>query len=192
MSGAMPVVLRRMEKTAQKRAVTIEDDLWYQLRVAPSCPPDKQVHIRGGISSLSSRWGAILQDDFIPDTTCDFENADETQLHLNFTNANYYLGIILCFYGDWVAYRSIAGYEEPIFDCVVGDEVETAAEAEEQIDSYMNGNTQWYDYRLPLWGIVFKNDGVTGVDYSILPIGAVNRGKSYLYRDLRSRGGIFP
>jgi len=184
--------LARMLKTQDRKAATVTDEMWYYFLVAPSCPPDKSVHIRGGISSLSGRWGAILQDDFIPDWICDFENEDETQLSLNFTNANYYLGLILCYYGDWVGYRSIAGYEEPVFDCVVGTEVETATEAEQQIDAFLNGNTQWYYYRLPLWGVVLRNDGQTGVDYAILPVDAVNRGRSYLYRDARSRGGIFP
>lgn len=190
--GPMPVVFRRMEKLQEREAAEVADDRWYQLLAAPSCPPDKRIHIRSGISSLSGRWGWITQEDFIPDKVCDFENEDETQLALNFTNASYYLGFILCYYGDWVAYRSIAGREEPVFDCVVGTEVATAAGAEAQIDAFLNGYTQWYYYRLPLCGVVLRNDGQVGINYAILPVDAVNRGRSYIYRDARSRGGIFP
>jgi len=190
--GSMPVTLRRLEKLQNRQVAEIADDRWYQLLAAPSCPPDRRIHIRSGVSSLSGRWGWIIGDDFIPNVICDFEIEDETQLALNFTNANYYLGLILCFAGDWVAYRAVAGYEEPIFDCVVGTEVATAAEAEAEIDSFLNGYAQWYYYRLPLYGVVLRNDGQVGVNYAIMPVDQVNRGRSYLYRDARSRGGIFP
>ena len=187
------MTVRRIEKVRERDAGFEPDDRWYNLRVTPSCPPDKNLHIRTGIVNPSGRWGVIVQDDFIPDIVCDFENVDETQMSLNFTNADYYLGIILCYAGDWAAYRTLgAAYEEPIFDNVIGNEVATAAGAEAEIDAFLNGNTQWYYYRVPLWGIVLKNDGNTGIDYAILPVDTVNRGRSYLYRDARSRGGIFP
>ena len=182
----------RVERQQAQEAASAPDNRWYEFMAAPSCPPDKRIHIRGGIVTPSGRWGFIIQDDFIPDWTCDFENGAETQLTLVFANAGYFLPLILCYFGDWAAYRTIAGYEEPVFDCVVGAEVATAAEAEAQIDAFLNGYEQWYYYRLPLWGIVLKNDGYTGIPYAIQPIGMVNRGQSYLYRDARSNGGIFP
>ena len=183
----------QLEKQATQETASAPDDLWYEFLAAPSCPPDKRIHIRGGISSLSGRWGWIVNDDFIPDTVCDFENEAETQLQLIFSNAGYFLPLLLCYYGEWVSYRTVSeAYEEPIFDCVVGIEVETAAEAEAQIDAFLNGYTQWYYYRLPIWGVVLQNDGNVGVPYAISPIDQVNRGRSYLYRDARSRGGIFP
>ncbi|NIV37615.1 MAG: hypothetical protein GWN58_51805 [Anaerolineae bacterium] len=184
--------LAQLEKQEAVAAAHEPPSIWYEFLPAPSCPPDKRIHIRGGVTSLSGRWGAITQDDFIPDTVCDFENETETQLQLIFSNANWFLPLLLCFYGDWVAYRSISGYEEPVFDCVTGIEVETAAEAEAQIDTFLNGYTQWYYYRLPIWGVVLRNDGYTDVPFAIQPIDKVNRGRSYLYRDARSQGGIFP
>lgn len=185
----------RIERLIQRqaRAAAFEpNSRWYNLMVAPPCPPDKRLYIRNGIVSPSAQWGFIMQDDFIPDTACDFENQGETQMALNFTNAGYYLGLILCYYGDWAANQSLgAAYAEPIFDNVIGTEVATAAEAEAEVDAFLNGDTQWYNYRVPLWGIVLKNDGVTGVDYSILPVDIVNRGRSYMYRDARARHNIF-
>jgi len=182
----------RLERQQAVDAALVSDNKWYEFLPAPSCPPDRRIHIRGGIATTSGRWGWILVDDFIPDTVCDFENSSETGLDLIFSNAGHFLPLLLCYFGDWVAYRSIAGYEEPVFDCVVGTEVATAAEAEAQIDSFLNGVEQWYYYRLPIWGVVLQNNGYAGVPYAILPIGAVNRGQSYLYRDARSNGGIFP
>ena len=193
MSYALPITqLRRIEKIQAREAAFVQDDRWYNLMIAPSCPPDKRLHIRNGIVNPSGRWGFIMQDDFIPDTICDFENVDETQMDLNFTNADYYLGIILCYAGDWAAYRTLgAAYEEPVFDNVVGSEVATAAGAEAQIDAFLNGVDQWYYYRVPLWGVVLKNDGVVGVNYAILPVDDVYRERSYMYRDARARHSLF-
>ncbi len=185
--------LGRLEREQARTEIEDPNQQWYDLRVSASCPPDKRVHIRSGIGTPSGRWGFIMGNDFLPYTICDFENQPETQMSLNFTNAGYYLGLLLCYYGEWVAYRSLGpSYQEPVFDNVLGTEVETAAEAEAQIDALLNGSEDWYYYRLPLWAIVLKNDGNAGVDYAIEPVDVVNRGRSYLYRDIRSDGGIFP
>lgn len=176
--------LRRLER--DKYGQEMFDNTSYSFLVAPSCPPDKRVHIRGGVASPVTRWGYIMYESYTPSWTCDFEDLDETDMELNFINPNYYLPIILCYFGDWIAYRT-AGSPEPVFDNVIGTEVATAEEAEAQIDALLNGSEQWFNYRFPLRGIVFRNDGVTGIDVSILPIDAVNRGRSYLYRDARAR-----
>ena len=185
--------IQRLERQGQREAGFELPGRWYELRVAPSCPPDKRLHIRGGIVTPSGYWGYVIQNDFVLDWICDFENDGETQMDLIFSNANYYLPIILCYYWEWVAYYHYylaEQYAEPVFDNVIGIEVETSSEAEAQIDAWMNGYTQWYQETMPLWGVVLKNDGATGVQYAIEPIDAVNRGRSYLYRDVRARHNI--
>lgn len=192
-SVAMERRIVRLEQQRARKAASESDNQWYEFLVSPSCPPDKRLYIKGGAVTPSGRWGGTVQDDFIPGWTCDFENEIETQMTLNFTNANYYLGMILCYYGAWAMYRTLGGvYTDPVFDNVIGTEVATATEAEAEVDAFLNGYTQWYYYRLPLWGLIIKNDGQVGVDYAIMPIDTVNRGRSYLYRDARSNGGIFP
>lgn len=185
--------IARLRQRQEKAAAFEPNDMWSRFKVAPSCPPSKRLYIRGGIATPELRIGANILDDFIPDWVCDFENEDETQMALSFTNAGYYLPIILCYYWNWVLNRSLgAGYEEPVFDNVVGSEVATAQEAEAQIDAFLNGYTDWYYYRMPLWGVILKNDGRAGANYAILPIDQVNRGRSYLYRDARAQWAIFP
>ena len=183
-----------LEKQMKRQAAHVPPDASYEFKVAPSCPPDKRLQIQGGIPRLSQLHGGAIQHDFIPTTVCDFENEAETQMQLSFTNANYYWGIILCYYAEWIMYAIYDPdyYGEPVFDNVIGTEVETAAEAEAEIDAFMNGVEQWYYHRMPLCGVVFRNDGQTGISYSILPVDAVNRGRSYIYRDLRSMGGVYP
>ena len=161
-------------------------DMWYEFKVAPSCPPDKRLHIRPGIVTPSIRWSDFIEDDYIPYTVCDFENQTETDMGLVFVNAGYYLPILLCYNGEWLGYR-----DDPIFNNVIGTEVETAILAEAQIDGFLNGTEDWYYYRLPLCGVVLRNDGQVGANYAIQAIDAVNRGRSYLFRDSRSSGGLF-
>lgn len=161
-------------------------DLWYQFKVAPSCPPDKRLHVRPGIPVLSIRWTDFVEDDHLPYTVCDFENETETQMDLVFANANYYLPIVLCYSGSWLRNQS-----NPIFDSVIGIEAATSVLAEAQIDGFLNGIEAWYYYRLPLCGVVLKNNGAAGLPYMIEPVDMVNRGRSYIYRDARSSGGIF-
>jgi len=184
--------IQRLEKQQQRTAGYDPPGRWFECLVAPSCPPDKRLHIRGGTATASAVWGWIMGTDFVPDTICDFENETETQMNLIFDNANYYLPIILCYYWEWVAQRVY--YDEwttYIFTNVIGVEVATAPEAEAQIDAWMNGYTQWYHDTMPLWGVVLKNNGQAGVHYAIQPIDQVNRGRSYLYRDARARHNIF-
>jgi len=183
----------RLQKANARKAAFEPGDMWCQFKVAPSCPPDKRLHIRGGTPTPEGRIGGFALNDFIPDWVCDFENEPETQMDLSFTNSGYYLPMILCYYWDWVLNRSLGGvYAEPVFDNVIGTEVATTQEAEAQIDAFLNGYTQWYYYRMPLSGVILQNDGRTGVDYAILPVDMINRGRSYLYRDARAKCAIFP
>lgn len=183
-------VVRRIWRREETLAAFDVPGRWYELSVTPSCPPDKRLQIRGGTVTASPYWLWVMNNDFVPDMVCDFENEEETGLALSFSSAEHYLPIILCYYYYWIQYRTVGADEPPYFDCVVGTEVATSIEAEAQIDAWLNGYTQWYKETLPLWGVVFKNDGVVGIPSSILPIDSVNRGRSYLYRDARMRHNI--
>ena len=188
--------VRRLERQQERDAAHAMPSRWYDFLVSPTCPPSKQLYIRGGIPSPSPYWGTIMTGTYIPAWTCDFENEDETQMDLVFSSANYYLPIILCYYYDFLASYPFYGQDyldggDPVFDNVIGTEVATSIQAEEQIDAWMNGVTKWFRELLPLVGVVFKNNGQTAVSYAIEPVDSVNRGRSYLYRDLRARHDIF-
>lgn len=187
--------LVKVYRQQQVYAAFEPDNIWYQLRTSVACPPDKTVNVRGGVVTPSARWATFEETDILPSVEVDFTNTESTGIDLSFTNSGYFFPIILCLAGDWIAYQGYDDpdiYEYPIFDNVTGTEVATAAEAESQIDGFLNGVDQWYNYRLPLSGIVFKNDGNTEATGSILPIDCVNRGRSYLYRDARVRRGALP
>lgn len=180
---------QRLQAQADRQAAREEVPRWYDFKVAPSCPPDKRLHIRRGYATQSLNFDGLVQQSYIAAMTCDFENEEETDMPLAFSNAGYYLPIILCYAGEWIAEQS-TGTIRPIFDNVVGDEVETGQEAEAMINRWMGGYTDWAYYRFPLHGVVLRNDGQIGITYAILPIDAVNRGRSYLYRDARHKDGL--
>lgn len=184
--------LQTLERTQARQDAFVANPAWYDFLVAPSCPPDTRLHIRAGNAAREQNWGGMnIYQSFTPTVTADFTVEEETQLALFFTNANYYLPIILAYHGDWIGRRGEdPEYELPIFDCPVGTEVATAAEAEAQIDDWLNGHTKWCYLTLPLRGVVFRNNGQAGVNYAILPIDQVNRGGSYLYRDARGRNSL--
>jgi len=185
--NAINARLKRVEQNQAVQSVTVEVQRAYEFTVAPSCPPDKRLHIRGGYATASDGFDGTLLVSTTPSVICDFENQDETDMALQFSNTSWYLPIILCYYGDWIASRTLGvAYETPIFDNVTGVEVETPAEAEAQIDAWMNGYTEWSYYRFPLHGVVLRNDGSINTNYAILPIDLVNRSRSYLYRDART------
>jgi len=194
--GVLDRRIQQLERQRDREAGFELPSRWYEFLVAPSCPPDKRLHIRGGTVTASAYWAWIMASDFVPDWICDFEDATKTGMDLVFANAGYHLPVIMCYHYDFVATYSYYGDEwftwnDQVFTNVIGTEVATPTEAEAQIDAWMNGYTQWYQEVMPLWGVIFKNDGQTGVPYAILPIEQVNRGRSYLYRDVRARHNIF-
>lgn len=187
--------IRRLERQQAAEAAFEPDNLWYQLRVAASCPPDKTLNIRGGVMTPAYQWAVFEYTDILPSVVANFEDEEETQLSLSFTNAGHFLPIILCYHYDWLSYQGYNDpdvYENPVFDNVVGTEVATSAGAEAQVDGFLNGVDQWYFERLPLCGVIFKNDGNTDVPYAFEEIDQVNRGRSYIYRDARVRRGAMP
>ena len=56
----------QLEKVQNNEAASSSNNRAYEFKTAPSCPPDKQIHIRGGIVNPSGNWGFIINSgDFI-------------------------------------------------------------------------------------------------------------------------------
>lgn len=190
-SMALSVLERRLDALSRRdktSAAHTHLQVWYEFLVRPTCPPSKQAFIRPGV--LSSSTTAYVEAQI-----ADFEDAaNMNDLTCTFTNAYWYLPLILCFDSNWVQYAgnpAYASYWDYQFNNVLCEECETAGEAEQCIDALMNGSEAWYRYRFPLWGVVLRNNGQTGIPAAIQPIDAINRGGSYLYRDCRARTQLF-
>jgi hypothetical protein len=197
----LPVVEKILRKE-RKRAAYVPSNDWYELRVAPSCPPDKQIHLRGGRIYLGYNWGWAIYDDYeqraytVPDLSADLSDVDSVAINITFTNADYYQFFFLQLQlpavveepaeGDWSFY--LHG---------TLDEFETAGEAEEWLDSYdFQRSSPWDEGSegtcYPLCGVVLRNDGQVGVSGAFLPIDMVNRGRSYIWpTDMRPLQDIY-
>ena len=92
-----------LRKQEQQRAGTVEGNDWYVLRVAPSCPPDKRIHLRGGhvaAGYFGRTWADYRHRVYtVPDLTADLADPTSVGADPSFTNANWYklaiLGLLL-------------------------------------------------------------------------------------------------
>lgn len=192
--GILRTRTKALERQRQRQAVMETAKHSDQFLVTPTCPPSQRLQIRSGIPSPVQRWGYIIAQSYTEPQMADFADTVQMGAAYTFSTVGGYLPILLCYWGEWLAYRVI--YEggpfqiDQVFDNVVGDEASTAAAAEAEIDALLNGAEAWYDYRLPLWAVILRNDGHTGIEGAMLPVDKINRGRSYLYRDIRARNSL--
>lgn len=192
----------KLRRDQQRQAGYVRNPEWYELRVAPTCPPSKQIQMRGGRTFLSANTGWVIWDDYeyraytVPDLTADLSDVDSVFASVSFSTANYFRFFIL-------ELRMPAVLEEP----AVGDwsfylhgidaEYATAGDAEQSINSNAFQTSGIWEHgadgsAYPLCGVVLKNDGNTGVAGAFLPIDVINRGRSYIWpRDLRARQSFY-
>lgn len=203
--------VRRIKRIQQNldvrktRAAIIQD---YDFMVTPTCPPSTSVKVLAGKAWRNAgTWGLQLYNVQKPANTLDLVSDELTQyvspvettvLSLNFVLAYSYIAITIGYDADWIFYEQEGdgAYEYQWRYLLGSTEHTTAASAEAEIDALLNGGTV-ADYVGPycsntgaaaqflLWSLVLRNNGVTGQDGQILPIDRLNRGRSYLYRDMR-------
>lgn len=198
MTGLLRYV-RTLAKYQQRAAGVSGQEYLYALRVAPSCPPSKVLHMRGGRSYLGYNYTINYYDAFeqraytIPDLMADLADTASVTVDVTFSNANYYQFFLL-------ELRTPAVAEQPSESDWsfhlhgTGDELETAGEAEAWLHSEtFQLSSPWQSIlgtdvivAYPLCGLVLKNDGIVGAGCNILPVDAINRGRSYIWpRDMR-------
>ena len=179
MYGALSHRVQRLEHQRAIKSANVEEPLSMHFAVAASCPPSMIIHIRGGNIWEGRHYPFTAGDGYyVEPTTCDFSlHATIFDYDGNFTNANYFMGIVL----------GLEQRANNVFQATGADvEHATAAEAEAHIENVALLEGPWDEF-LPLYGIVLRNNGTTGVNAAILPIDAANRGGSYLWKDLRPR-----
>ncbi|NIV37616.1 MAG: hypothetical protein GWN58_51810 [Anaerolineae bacterium] len=192
----------KLQRNQQRMGGFVPSDTYYALRVAPTCPPSKQLHVRGGRTYLGYNPGWVIWDDYeqraytVPDLTADLASLDSVNLDVAFTTADYYQFFLL-------ELRLPAVVEEPsasdwtFYLHGTGDEFATPGEAEAWIDNVTFRQSSPWDHgadgsAYPLCGLVLKNDGTPGAGCQILPVDYVNRGRSYMWpTDLRCRQDIY-
>lgn len=181
--------VKTLEQQQQQRKNEGMVYTWDQMRTRCSCPPDTQIHIRAGFATWGSNWIA-QQTVWFPNIDIDFTDTDQFITYTgNFTNAGYYMPLLLRYsvqYFDMLKGGDTEG-EPPIDDFGSGSEYATSAAAEQAAQGWFDGATAIYDGKLPLCIVILKNNGTTGEAGQVLPVDAVNRGRSYFWRDVRPR-----
>lgn len=171
--------LRRLERAQAKQAAYTADSEHYQFRMACSCPPDKRLHMRGGLMySQESHDGWFVQD-----ATLDLTDSSQTG-GVTFERPTAY------YYQAYLVRLENGGLGGPPYVFGLpnsGNIFATAAEAEQDLMDYVLLGHEWrFDY--PLCGLITRNDGRINTDYAIMPVDPINRGRSYIWpRDYRPR-----
>ena len=178
-----------------------------QFRVSPTCPPSTSLRIFGGqaLPDLATGWNDYNVQ--IPALMVDLSNGtiigssnnhyNGVELSLIAPTPLCYWAVILSLHSEWIYFREFYG-DDPFDDfqyLYYGAQTAytTVDEAEDWIDLLLNGSgvgediMQPYKWdRMPLYAIILRNNGNTTAPNQFLPIDAINRGRSYLYRDMRS------
>lgn len=189
--------LQRLQKEDERQAAFVSGPDWYAFRVAPSCPPDKRVHMRGGlgICGTTDQWDPFSRRVYqVPPLTADLADTDSVETDITFTTANYYLAYVLLLRLPETGWEVDPAASDWSFRLVgSGTECATAGAAEDDMEEQAlwqqrpwasGGTTKGY----PLCGLILRNDGTVGSGAPILPVDLINRGRSYLWpRDVRPR-----
>ena len=200
--GVLQGRLNKLQNQAGKREGFVPRENWYQFRVAPTCPPSTQLHVRGGRLYSTYIYGEVFDPVeyrawTVPDLTADLADVNSVYTDVAFTNANYYQFFFL-------ELRAPLEPEQPtVSDWAfylhgTYNEFATAGEAELWLDSDEFQKSEPWEHRVigiisyPLCGLVLKNDGTPGAGCPILPVDYMNRGRSYMWPvDMRPITSIY-
>lgn len=173
-----------LEKDAERMAAYEEPNYQWDFRLAASCPPSTTVHMRGGRvwADPDGAWGASW---YIDSASYDLADFDDTGYNYIFNNPYYYkpFGVLL-----WYSGSPFASIPYPI-RIMTSAEQATAALAEEAAYPAWPGGRFDPDayYGTPLAIVIMRNNGNITTPNQYMPIDAVNRGRSYIWRNLKVR-----
>ena len=189
--------IQRLQKQDERQAGFVSQPDDYALRIAPSCPPDKRIHLRGGLAycGTSDTWVDCSRRVYqVPDLTADLADVDSVDIDITFASAGYYLAYVLLLRLPETGWEIDPAPADWSFQMMgSGTEFATAGEAEDDMEQQaMWRKRPWIEgattIGYPLCGLILKNDGTTGAGCHILPVSVVNRGGSYTWpRDIRPR-----
>lgn len=182
-----------LEKESRRRGATEIDWRWDEFRVSVSIPPDKRVHMRGGVAYAGMAYfGEDFSDKawFVPDRTADLADSSSVFVDVTFSGTGTYQAhtILIAIPTDPVEPTETDWNFRLVTD---GNEYTTAQDAEGALETLLaTYNTVWPEPAddppsgMPLCGLILKSES-SGSGCPILPIDPINRGRSYVYQDIR-------
>ena len=172
----------------------------------PTCPPSTALFVRGGLLAASSDY--TRNDEYarqwtIPSQSYDLTDAEECITEIVFTSADYYKAYLVLLSLAEGAYSNPDASDWKLRLRGTGSEFASSQEAEDDLVYYLTqfgyeDNRPWPKVDQPGWitgdppsarplaGLIVKNNGTIGTN-NVLPIDRVNRGRSYLFMDVRPR-----
>ena len=172
------MIIAEIQKSLEKDATGNEFDQWDQFRIRCSCPPDTNIHVNGGYM-----WQGVYGGDSVgwkvAQATFDFANSDDVGEEILFTNADYYIGVIAALYVG-----AYPGEDHRLRLHWDDTEYATAVEAEAAVVTELYDGAPAYE-DFPLCAVILRNNGDTDLFNQFLAIEPLNRGKSYIWQDVR-------
>lgn len=175
-----------LEKDTERRAAYEQPDYQWNFRVDATCPPSTTINMRGGrVWGDPSAPGLSGESWYVESASYDLTEFDDTGYTYTFTNAYYYkpLAVMLRWSG---APGATIDYPLRI---LTSAEQATAAEAEQiTYPAWPDGR---FDpdayYGIPLAIVIVRNNGNTTAPNQFMAVDPVNRGRSYIWRNLKVR-----
>lgn len=171
-----------LEKDAERMAAYEEPNYQWDFRLAASCPPSTTVHMRGGrVWGDPTSWTG--ESWYVESASYDLADISDTGDSYWFTNPYYYISFAVM-----LRWSGTPGTSPPLY-IVNTTEYATGAEAEEAAYPPWPGGRFDSDafYGIPLAIVIMRNNGNTGLVNQYMPVDAVNRGRSYIWRNLKVR-----
>lgn len=173
-----------LEKDVGRVAAYEEPNYQWDFKVAPSCPPSTTIHMRGG--TVWGDWGAGWDGDawYVDSASHDMADINDSGDAYWFTNAYYYISFAVMLKDS-----GYPGTSPPLYVITSAAEYATGAEAEAA--AFPAIATGAFDpdagFGIPLAILIMRNNGDTTLVNQYMPIDGVNRGRSYIWRNLKVR-----
>ena len=197
--------VERVQKKQSAFAYNWDED---SFRVSPTCPPSTSVSFRGGWVWWQPGSGNTYGY-YVPGYTVDLTDVDKVNMvaggavpyTYTFTNAYWYLPVMMVLANNCTScgdkpLRARETWPDEIPDQSIYltgmgdtgfrlDEYETAAEAENVLRTTGRWRTVTDSYGVVLIVVILRNNGNTSDPNQWMPVDKVNRGRSYLFRNIR-------
>ena len=178
-------VIGRVRRKQEIDEATVQTPIWDYCRVWPSCPPDTRIHVSAQRYVAPPSWGGgytiYLDADAVDLTSYD---SDLYPLYnYKFSNAYYYIGMFVAF--NWTQDYQFYGANCTSWSGGGFVEYEKAYEAEASLDAFCcSGITE---LGFPICRLILRNNGTVNEYGQFMPIDAVNRGRSYIWGEVRKQ-----
>ena len=175
--------VRALERQNARASAYTEPNYQWDFRASPTCPPTTAFHARGGmVWGDPSQWNGASW--YVSGSTYDMADIGDSGDAFWFSNPYYYIPAAVM-----LRWSGTPGTTPPLYIITGSAEYATAAQAEEAAYPAWPGGAFMADAALgiPFAILVMRNNGNTTLVNQYQPIDRVNRGRSYIFKNLKMR-----